>query len=884
MPSDTTETAIQRFASGSEWLRADFHLHTKTDRTFAYAGSDDYYIKSYIDALAQAEIGIGLITNHNKFSAEEFRTLQRVARKRDIFLHPGVELSVSEGSNGLHVLIAFSDEWLTQGKDYVSQFIGSMFPGKVAEEYENENARSEYNLLQLVGELDRWARDYFIVFAHVERDKGLWEMLLGGRIGDFKNAAYEDIRARTLAFQQVKNRDRREKVKAWLGDWYPAEVEGSDCKNIEEIGRGPSTFIKLGAATFEALKFALADPASRVRSQKPEPKHSRVEGISFAGGILDAETIRFSPGLNTVIGIRGSGKSSIIEALRYDLDIPLGSKVVEDSYRHGMPRHTLGSGGKSKVIARDPHGRICEISRVFNEAPRITIDNTPQPSISISGNILRSPMYFGQKDLAATGEGFEKELIEKLVGADLGERRQAIEEQKERVGEIVDAILKLGTLEEKIEEQTKLRQNAEFGLRIFAEKGIEAQLQRQVDYDTDERRMSSMEESAGRLVSSIEGVILENEEALRRNTSVEPKSEPALYGAFLAEYSKILGILEELRSLAAKGRTIIDVLGTKKSAFGAIKSSLAEAFAESRRSIDTSLREKGLSSLNLEEFPRLKKGIEQASALLELLQKQGEKRNELATNLASELDALNDRWHEEFESLRERIAKINEGQSAIQITVGYKSDKSSYLEFFKSVFKGSRLRESTLDELADTYSDFIAMHRDYKTILTKLGTSSGAFDQYFSANLKALLTWQRPNTIEIEYRGKPLKEHSLGQRASALILFVLGQRDSDVVIIDQPEDDLDNQTIYSDVIKLLRSLKDDTQFIFATHNPNIPVLGDADQVIVCDYASERIKVQTGSIDDPSIQGRIVSIMEGGKEAFERRKRIYEIWKPSSSSK
>jgi ABC-type cobalamin/Fe3+-siderophores transport system ATPase subunit len=118
----------------------------------------------------------------------------------------------------------------------------------------------------------------------------------------------------------------------------------------------------------------------------------------------------------------------------------------------------------------------------------------------------------------------------------------------------------------------------------------------------------------------------------------------------------------------------------------------------------------------------------------------------------------------------------------------------------------------------------------------------------------------------------------LGQRASALILFVLGQRENDVIVIDQPEDDLDNQTIYEDVIKLIRKLKPNMQFILATHNPNIPVLGDAEHVHVCSFSDEKITVQSGGLDDPEQQKRIVTIMEGGEEAFERRKVIYNIWK------
>jgi len=97
-------------------------------------------------------------------------------------------------------------------------------------------------------------------------------------------------------------------------------------------------------------------------------------------------------------------------------------------------------------------------------------------------------------------------------------------------------------------------------------------------------------------------------------------------------------------------------------------------------------------------------------------------------------------------------------------------------------------------------------------------------------------------------------------------------------LIDQPEDDLDNQTIFEDVIKLIRFLKKEAQFIFATHNANFPVLGDAEQVGACSFTGKSAQVQVGSIDEPAIQKAIVSIMEGGHEAFARRREIYQLWK------
>ena len=140
-----------------------------------------------------------------------------------------------------------------------------------------------------------------------------------------------------------------------------------------------------------------------------------------------------------------------------------------------------------------------------------------------------------------------------------------------------------------------------------------------------------------------------------------------------------------------------------------------------------------------------------------------------------------------------------------------------------------------------------------------------------------MLTWLVPHKFTIEYQGRELRYHSLGQRASALIIFILSQKDNDLIIIDQPEDDLDSQTVYKDVVKLIRELKRRIQFIFATHEPIFPVLGDAEQVGACYYSEDEISVTSGSIDSQRLQRHVVDIMEGGSEAFQQRKKIYEMW-------
>jgi len=116
-----------------------------------------------------------------------------------------------------------------------------------------------------------------------------------------------------------------------------------------------------------------------------------------------------------------------------------------------------------------------------------------------------------------------------------------------------------------------------------------------------------------------------------------------------------------------------------------------------------------------------------------------------------------------------------------------------------------------------------------------------------------------------------------------MMLFLLSQDENDLLLIDQPEDDLDSQTVYEEVVKLLRTIKPRRQFIFATHNANFPVLGDAETVTACSVEDETFNVVTGSVDSKDCQAKIVRIMEGGPEAFDRRKTIYQIWKPKEQA-
>jgi len=872
------------FANGSRWVRADFHLHSKADKEFAYTNDDNYYYSNYVDALESAEIGVGVITNHNKFDMVEFKALRKTAKKKQIFLLPGVEHSVGDGSNVIHTLIIFSDEWLVNGQDYINQFLNIAFAGKTPDQYENENGCSSLGLIDTIKRLENYHKDFFLVFAHVEERSGLWEELEGGRLQEIgKN---EFFRRRTLGFQKVRTHDHPEKkcrvkVQQWLGDAYPSETEGSDPKAIHQIGKGNPSFIKIGCFTFEAVKYALLDHVNRVSTERKEYKHSHILSVSFEGGVLDKRTIHLSSELNTLIGIRGSGKSSILEAYRYALDIPFGEKALDTEYKKKLIDHVLGSGGRVTIQAVDRRGQQYEVRRINREMPDVYIDGVLQPGISLRETILHKPIYFGQKDLSATGEGFEKDLVEKLVGDKLSSIRSRMDVQRQKVAELLEQSKKISNTEEKKKEFNEKKQDAEFRLKFYKNHGVEEKLQKQVNFDADSRKCSQVISVVNAYLKELEAFVNQYEDDLKNQRVYTSKQNKDFFYTFFGLLDKLITSFDNVKSALSDGNKILAELRKKGREFEKIKDGLKEEFAEIERKLAGQLRDSGVQAIGPDEFRNLRKVVDQSTQMLKVLDKQGLARKKLHQDLLKELAALNDLWRDEYKEIQAELAKVNQTHSSLEIKSEFKGDKIAFTAFMKDIFRGSRIREVTFSALAGAFSDFIAMYKEFDKVKATVGTSSPAFEQYFTDNLSALLAWQVPNRFVIEYRGKELKHHSLGQRASALILFVLSQQENDVFIIDQPEDDLDNQTIYEDVIKLICTLKPKTQFIFATHNANFPVLGDAEQVISCSYSDDSIFLKKGSIDSPDIQKEVVDIMEGGEEAFRQRRRKYEIWKPRS---
>ena len=872
-----TSSNDKQFPRGAEWVRVDFHLHTKADKEFRHEGEENFYNSAYVDALEKADIRLGVITNHNKFDFEEFKSLRSTARKKKIGLLPGVELSVNDGANGIHTLIVFSDAWLENGQDHINPFLTIAFEGKTPAQYEQENGRSSLGLLDTIKKLEGYHKDFFLIFAHVEQSSGLWMELDGGRLTDVGESDF--FRRRTLGFQKVRTHDGAGKgkpcrtlVQQWLKNWYPAEVEGSDPKAIDEIGKGKPCYLKLGELSFEAVKFALFDYDHRVHYALPDPRQAvLLKKVSFAGGALDGHTVPFSASLNCLIGPRGNGKSAVIECLRHALGFREGA---DDRYKSGLVERMLSPAGKVVVEAVDEFGREVRVERERTGQPSVYLDGVYR-DIS-PGSVLKDILYFGQKDLSARSESFDESFLDKLLADRLDPKPQEEAALVEGVRQAAKQLKETLEATEKIAALQKEKNELEVQLQVFTDKGVDKKLAEMTLFDGDRQAVVTWQQALKEL-----GTNLKDAADWDDADAAFPVLKSKRTEGIAAELASAKAQSEEAKESAHAAlqalRDTLKVVGEALQKLIPVQDEMKQEVAELQKTLNE-------PQLDLELFRTKKNRFDQLVKLLAAGAQRAKTEQNARDLLGAAVNKLHDFWRERFTEREAEVRRLEaELPQEIRLQTAFKGKRRAFGEFLRSKFKGSGLQAASYETLEDAFVDGRELYQSRSELVTS-GLSENAAIKVQSTLLDHLadfLTFRTPDETAVLYNGKLLGEYSLGQRATVILHILMHLRRYPLILIDQPEDDLDNETLYSHFIHQLLDRKELTQFIFATHNPNIPVLGDAEQAIVCRKEGEKFSFDHGSIDDKDIQQRIVTVMEGGEDAFRRRKEIYQLWKSSN---
>ncbi len=848
-------------------------------------GNTQSYAESIIEKAAAIGVSVLAITNHNDVSGiADFRV---AAANYGITIFPGFEISSSEG---IHVLCIYSPE---TGEDQLRMFLGGLGiqePGPSAD-------LSSHSFALILSKV--YEQGGITVAAHVTNDSGLLNVLSGkSRIQAWQN---ENL----LAVQipgQAKDLpvDARQIILNKNADYHRsnnvAVINAKDIAKVEDLENpSASCWIKMSEVSIDGLLQAFLDPDSRIRlNSDPEPEeHAEFLNLSWQGGFLDDTDIHFNQNLNVLVGGRGAGKSTVVESIRYVLGLePIGEEAGKT--HEGMVRHVLRGGTKIALRVRSyrPAKREYLIERTVPNPP-VVRDENGQISSLLPEDILPRVEIYGQHEISELAKSPEKctLLLSRFVQHDesLDRRKESVRRDlQQNRKSVVDSRSEL----QQVDDRLAMLPGLEETLVRYQEAGLEDRLQERSLLVREERTLNSIPERVQTFRECLE--TLRQELPIDR-AFLSAKALQDLPGKM------ILGdadpILEQLSDdLEQVANQFADALTRVDQGIEGIRVRWEQRKGEVESEYQDILRELQKSAVDGEEFIRLRGQIEGLRPLRE--------RRELLSRLEKEHSdrrlALLAEWEEvkamKFRLLDRAARNVNRKlRNRVSVEVTSAGDRGPLYETLRTEV-GGRLSEA-IDQLARapdlSLPEFVKCCRDSaEAVNTAYSIPSAQADRLAKASPEALMRIEElelPPTTSIRLNTAPvgeppswhpLDELSTGQKATAVLLLLLLESDAPL-IVDQPEDDLDNRFITEGVVPRMREEKRRRQFIFSTHNANIPVLGDAELILGLTPSGEAEQGKAtirpehvGSIDAPAVRELVEDILEGGKDAFETRRRKY----------
>jgi chromosome segregation protein len=890
--------------SGVRWRRVDFHLHSPAASSFicpsgfqsAKHADQQKFAERYVSRLVDAGIEIASLTDYNGVSETWYSILKSEAERRGVLLLPGTELSVSEG-RGLHILVVFPVG--TQPRAINECLRGlDKSPGRsLLNEREHHDIDLRDHLQHALHSL-RERFDCLLIPAHANNDKGLIKAVGAQRAADLIQDVGMDALEHSGNVKEVLLSTGR--LSATQLESL-AFVEFTDPKRVEEIGAkvqsdGSSrgTWLKLSATDLPAIRLALHDPQMRVRLEEPRaPAHPRLISMHVTGsGFLGNLSLDWNSDLNTLVGGRGVGKSAVLETIRYALDL---APYSDSEYRRRAVQHAVGSGGSVILSVERPGeggGKLYSIRRVLDENSEV-IDPSTDERLGVAPRELfgpgAEPIVLLQREIheVSRDESFRLTLLDVLVGEEAANAAKEVEKitrgMEENATKLRAAQRRVETKQDLEDRGRSLQKEIDF----YDSQGISSKLDEHAKIERDD---VALNESLALLAGEAAGTWKTNLATLREKVSSADQR--------LADSESIH------RGSFAEART---ALKTFASTLHETQNRLTEAVSEAEGAVQSAMSAWNSATHSLREELRDLKQLDSALSperYLNLIRERAQVETELSSahdaerevhGLEAERDQLLGKLGErrlEANKLRRQVADdVNSRlKGKLRVTVEYKGQKKAWQDQLEAFFKGSRLTSDAVQKIAEfegsdgvhLCSCYLAGPDELVTMFNISHANAERVCAWLSGeNLERLhrLQSMAPNdamVIELMIDGvpRPLDRLSMGQQATAILLLLFAM-EGRILILDQPEDDLDNRFVFEDVVSLLRSQKGRRQVIAATHNPNIPVLGDAEQVLVLAAEDDHATVLTrASIDDAQVRQHLRTVLEGGEEAFRRRAEKY----------
>jgi len=890
---------------GARWWKCDLHLHTPASHDFA---DKSVTPGDWLQAARDAGLDAVAVTDHN--TNGWITQVQEAAREfPDLVVFPGVELTVQ---SGIHLLAIF-DPQKTAAE--VSALLTKC--ELKTEKYGRGDAVAPCSLPHALKHIA--SEGAVAIAAHVNDPKGL---LREQEPGPALDQILTDENLNALEVNSEADISRPE-----LLERRP-RVSFSDAHRIEHIGTR-ATWIKMTRPSLEGLRLALLDGELSVRPDTDDDPNLHaelaIESITIRDAIyfgrVEPFELKFNPWLNTLIGGRGTGKSSVIEFLRIALrrvdELPEELKKSFDRFNR-IPQSRDDKGvltGETVICAvyRKDTGRfrlqwseIGDITSVLEEQPdRTWVEDQSQIPQRFPVRIYSQKQIF---ELAESPEALLRILNEE---AQIGFHDwKAAWDKKERNFLALRAKARglAGDLEQRPQIEGELR-DIKRKLRVFEESGhtdVRREYQRRLQQRRAvDRWTEEVGENGDLLRDAAASLKLPELDATHFDTDQGSEGH-----ALLTETTRILERLEAARHQVLEIADQVDGLieDWRHQLPDSSWHRLVDAAEKAYSALQTRLEEQGTTA-DLDEYSRLvtrRQALEERLKTLSAreselediereteanLEELGQLRRELTRRRRKFLtDTLKDNRHVKIEIEPYRaFATVEAELRAVLGTDRFQNDIGPGKGGNDGLLGWLYDKNNEPDKEKSEPEAFEERLRQLKEHLAALGRDEeGSLpiqDQRFAEFLQKrppetfdrLATWFPEDSLKVSYspradgnKFQPIERGSPGQKSAALLAFLLSYG-QEPIILDQPEDDLDNQLIYDLIVAQLREIKKRRQVIVVTHNANIVVNADAELVTALDTRRGQSQIITqGGLQEQAVRDAVCKIMEGGREAFEKR--------------
>jgi type III restriction enzyme len=942
--ADPRLSRVELADEGSHYFRADFQVHTPRDP--AWSGkrpkSDDErkaWARDFVAAARKNQLNAVAISDHHDFAL--FPYVQAAAlsetdaagnplHSRDrLVVFPALELTLSVPCQA--ILILDADFPVEKLDDVLKALNHEPVDPALAQLPQTQFLPDSKDLESLVEKLDNHAflRGRYILLPNVTpnghktllRDAFQAKYQQMPCVGGYLDGSIEKLESKPGKLAILDGRDKNWGSKR-LAVFQTSDSRSDDFSHLGEF----ATWVKWSEPTAEALRQACLAPESRIAQATPPIPNvwlSRV--VVTQSKFMGRIDLALNPQYTALIGGRGTGKSTILDYVRWALCDQPAEAGEDDEVANPRVR-------QRRLIESTlrPLGGQVEVHCSINGVPHVVRRNSESGDVELKvgdepfeksrEGVVRSLLpiqAYSQKQLSSVALRLEE--LTRFVTAPVQRELEAIQRELDdvtgRLRENYGTLQRARVLDAEIS-RTAARRKSLTDQSVALRQGLSGLsdderdvLEQKAGYDMARSVVQDWSHELSAAEQSTRDLAGELDATLQRIALPEDVPD-SLRSQLLALHEDAHAAVQRTRETIGSAATAFASERGEGSKIGADIASIETELAEYAVRYSAVKQQSTAHETKLGELAELER---QATAANELLQGQGRELARLGepklkhAALRAELDELNRRRSAVLAGQCDLLSKASDGLMRATLAVGQNFEQA--LARLKGLVVGSNVRTAKFDALFERLSvdkdpvaswelalqefeELMLMEPDAEVsteqtkTLSRLGLSPDdqkrirpklTPDGWLDLSLTPLTDKPQFEYQSAENTYIPFKAASAGQQATALLSTLLSQ-DGMPLIVDQPEEDLDSDTIQA-IVRKVWEAKGRRQILFASHNANLVVNGDADLVLVCAYSragdqsAGQIKAQ-GAIDQRAVREEITRVMEGGESAFKLRKEKY----------